>query len=113
MLPMEQETMSLLVIGYAIVMGIAFVFVSLLWIKGRKEVYASTFGWVLAHFLMFTAAVVCCLIAIGSRPEHPAMASEANSLWLGVGGVLWAVSMLCLLAAVSAFNRTGVGFQQG
>ncbi|SDB99723.1 hypothetical protein SAMN02799630_05869 [Paenibacillus sp. UNCCL117] len=104
MLPMEQETMELLVIGYAIVMGIAVVFVSLLWIKERKEVYASAFGWMLAHFLVFTAAVACCLTAIGSRHEQQAMASEANSLWLGAGGVLWAAAMLCLLAAVSAFT---------
>ncbi|WP_413773687.1 hypothetical protein [Paenibacillus validus] len=104
MLPMEQETMALLGGGFGIVMSISFVFVILLWIKGRKEVYRSAFGWVIAHFVVFSAAVACCLKAIGTRPTHPSMASEGNSLWLGIGGVLWAASMLILLGAIAAFT---------
>ena len=85
-------------------MGVSFFFVLFLWIKERKAIYQSAFGWVIAYFIIFSLAVICCLRAIGTKPLHPTMASEGNSLWLGVGGVLWAISMLCLLAGIVSFS---------
>ncbi|MDQ0887827.1 riboflavin transporter FmnP [Paenibacillus sp. V4I9] len=104
MLPMEQETMGMLVGGFVIVMGLSFLFVILLWIKQRKSIYRSAFGWIIAHMIIFSIAVTCCLNAIGTKPLHSSMASESNSLWLGVGGVLWASSMLPLLAGIVRFS---------
>ncbi|KQX50207.1 hypothetical protein GC098_07465 [Paenibacillus sp. LMG 31458] len=103
MLPMEQETIGMLVVGFCIVMGVSFLFVVLLWAKERKSEYRSAFGWMIAHLIIFSSAVSCFLKAISNRPLHPAMASEGNSLWLGIGGVLWAISMILFLAGIVSF----------
>lgn len=103
---MEQETMSMLVLGFYTVMGVSFLFVVLLWIRERKSEYRSAFGWIVAHLIIFSSAVLCCLKAIGTKPLHPTMASESNSLWLGIGGVLWAISMILFLGGIVSFcNR--------
>ncbi|TYP79709.1 hypothetical protein [Paenibacillus methanolicus] len=95
MLPMEAETMGMLTIGFWTMMFAMFTVVFIMLLRDRR----LEMIWILAHLIVFAMAVRSCLHAIGNR-VHPIMASENNSWWLGIGGVLWAISMFLLLGGI-------------
>ncbi|MFC4101965.1 hypothetical protein [Paenibacillus xanthanilyticus] len=103
MLPMEAETMGMLTIGFWTVMSAMFIVVFLLLLRDRR----LEMLWILAHLIMLALAVQCYLRAIGNR-VHPIMASESNSWWLGIGGVLWAVSMFLLLGGIVSLATVSI-----
>lgn len=101
---MEQETLSLLIAGFWVVVGLMVLATLFLWMRSKTNnlAYAS----VLAHFLLLSVALYFLLKAITFNMDHP-MASEEISLRFGVSGVLWAVSMLFLLIGLIKFSRVG------
>lgn len=109
-MPMEQETMGMLVVGFSIVMGIAFIVVLRLLFSKKLKPFRAAYALVLGFFVFFCLAVSQALKAIAFDINHP-MASEEISLLIGFAGVLWAVSMLFLLLGLiklSSVKKTTV-----
>jgi hypothetical protein len=102
-MPLEQEVFSLLIGGYSIIMGIAFLTILLLWFKSKNN--HSAYIWTLLHLLFFSIAIYFSLRAITFDYMHP-MASEEISLQMGISGVIWAVSMICLMIGIFNFSKT-------
>ncbi|GMB10152.1 hypothetical protein [Thermolongibacillus altinsuensis] len=101
-MPMEEELMGMLIGGFSIIMGIAMITIIFLWIKNRKQRIA--FFWILTHFITFSISVYVLLKAISFDYHHP-MASEEISLLLGQAGVLWGISMICLLFGIFKLSK--------
>lgn len=102
-MPLEQEVIGMLTGGFSIVMGIAILTILVLWLKNKNN--SSGYVWTLFHFLFFSAAIYFGLKAISFDYNHP-MASEEISLQLGISGVIWAISMICLVIGIFNFSKT-------
>jgi hypothetical protein len=102
-MPMEQETMGMLIGGFSIIMGIAFIVVLLLMFSKKRKPFRVAYGLVIGFFVFFSWAISQALNAISFDVNYP-MASEEISLRLGIAGVLWAVSMLFLLFGLISFS---------
>jgi hypothetical protein len=102
-MPMEQETIGLLVGGFLIIMGITFLIVLLQLFSKKRKSFRTAYGLVLCYLILFSFAVYQVLRAIRFDVSHP-MASEEISLRLGMAGVLWAVSMLFLVLVLIKFS---------
>ncbi|MFD2042735.1 hypothetical protein ACFSTA_00265 [Ornithinibacillus salinisoli] len=101
-MPLEQEVMGLLIGGVSIVMGIAILITVFLWVKNKNN--SSGYIWTLLHLLLVSVAVYFTLKGIAFDYNHP-MASEEISLQIGISGVIWALSMLCLVIALFSFSK--------
>lgn len=102
-MPMEQETMGLLIAGFSSIMGVAFIIVLRLLFSKNRKLYRPAYGMVLVYLVFFSLAVIQVLNAIKLDINHP-MASEEISLKLGIAGVLWAISMLFLMLGLVKFS---------
>ncbi|WP_102275287.1 hypothetical protein [Cytobacillus massiliigabonensis] len=102
-MPMEQETMGMLIGGFTIVMGIAFIVVLLLIFSKKRKSLRLAYSFVIGYLIFFSWAVKQALHAISFDVDHP-MASEEISLRLGLAGILWAVSMLFFVLAMIKFS---------
>lgn len=102
-MPMEQETMGLLVGGFLIIMGITIMIVLLQLFSKKRKSHRTAYSLVLCYLILFSLAVNQALRAIRFDVNHP-MASEEISLRLGMAGVLWAVSMLFLVLGLIKFS---------
>lgn len=103
-MPLEQEVMGFLIVGFSIIMVITILVAVFLWIKNKNN--SSGYIWTLLHLLSFSIAVYFALKAIDFDYNHP-MASEEISLQIGISGVVWALSMLCLVIALFCFSKKG------
>lgn len=102
-MPLEEETMGLLIAGFSIVMGISFIVVLLLMFSKERTPFKVAYAWVFGFFVFFSLAIYQALQTLRFNTNHP-MASEEISLRLGITGVLWAISMLFLLLGLSKFS---------
>lgn len=100
---MEQETMGMLIGGFSIIMGIAFIFVLILFYLNKRKSFSLAYGSIIVHLVIFSWAVSQALNAISFDVNHP-MASEEISLRLGISGVLWAISMFFLIFELIIFS---------
>ena len=100
-MPLEADVLEWLIGGFLIVMIPALIILAVLWIKNKKKSIA--YVWTIFHFLVFSVAVYFLLQAISLDPNHP-MASEENSLNIGLAGVTWMVSVVCLLIGIKKFG---------
>ncbi|WP_246202584.1 hypothetical protein [Virgibacillus doumboii] len=101
-MPLEQEVLGMLIGGFSIVMGISVLITVFLWLKNKGN--SSGYIWTLLHLLSFSVAVYFALKAVAFDYDHP-MASEEVSLQIGISGVVWALSMLCLVIALFRFSK--------
>jgi hypothetical protein len=99
----EQELIDMLLIGFSIIMGTSFIIVLFLLFSPSRRSYRTSYVFVLFHFVIFSLAVQQLLKSL-SLVVNSAMASEEISLKLGIGGVLWAISMVFLLIALASFS---------
>ena len=109
-MPMEEETMGMLIGGFSIIMGIAFIVVLVLMFTKHRQQFRVAYGFILGYLLLFTWAIIHGFNAISFDVNYP-MASEEISLSLGFAGVLWAISMLLLMVGIikfSSINKTTV-----
>lgn len=102
-MPLEEEMLGMLLTGLCIVVGIVVLAIILFWINNRSKSWG--FLWTFIHLLAFIFAIFIALDAFRTDYTHP-MASEENSLHLGIAGVVWAASMFCLVLAIYCFTRT-------
>jgi hypothetical protein len=101
-MPIEQEVLPMLIGGFSIVMGTAVLFTLFFWFK-NKSLHAG-YVWTLIHYLLFSGAVYFFLEAVAYRGTNT-MVSEEISLRMGVAGVLWAISMMCLIIGIFYFSK--------
>lgn len=102
-MPMEQETMGMLIGGFSIIMSIVFIVVILLMFSKKRKSFRVSYGLIIGFFVFFSWAISQALNAISFEVNHP-MASEEISLRLGIAGVLWAVGMFFLLFGLINFS---------
>ncbi|MFS0673560.1 hypothetical protein [Ornithinibacillus sp. 179-J 7C1 HS] len=102
-MPLEEGVMGLLIGGFTIVMGITLVVTVMLWIKNKNN--SSGYIWTLLHLLTFSIAIYLALKVIGFDYNHP-MAPENISFQIGISGLVWALSMLCLVIALFSFSKS-------
>jgi hypothetical protein len=73
-----------------------------LWFGNKNK----AFSWFVVQFVFLYFAFNKFLYLIKPKPEVSAsMMSEENSWTLGITGVLWAVSMFCMIIGVWVLNR--------
>ncbi|MCM3124483.1 MULTISPECIES: hypothetical protein [unclassified Mesobacillus] len=101
-MPLEQEVMGLLIGGVSIVMGIAILATVFLWMENKNQ--RTGYIWTLFHLLLISVAAYFVLKGIAFDYNHP-MASEEISLQIGISGVIWAFSMICLVIALFSFSK--------
>ncbi|MEW9672773.1 hypothetical protein [Ammoniphilus sp. 3BR4] len=96
---LESEVYGMLNWGFAIVMGIELITLIILWFefKFNKE----AFRWFIAHIFFFVFAGYKLLEAINTNEHNNPMGSEIASLSIGSSGILWAISVACLLIGLS------------
>lgn len=102
-MPLKQEVFPMLVWGFSIFIGISLITVITLRIKNKNN--KSAYHLFIAHFIIFSLAGYALLNAMRVNSNtHHSMASEVASMRLGSAGVLWAISMICLLAGITKIN---------
>ena len=100
---MEEGTMGLLETSIFIVLAISIMIVLFLFISKNRKPYRMAYGFVLGHLVFLSFAMIPALAAIKFNVNHP-MASEETSLFFGVAGVLWGISMVFLLVGLVKFS---------
>ncbi|WP_102346107.1 hypothetical protein [Bacillus sp. Marseille-P3661] len=107
-MPMEQEVYPMLVWGFSFFMVVSLITVITLRIRNKS--YKSAYNLIIAHFVIFSFAGIALLNAMKVNSNtHQSMASEVASMRLGSAGILWAISMMCLLAGLTKFNSGSEG----
>ena len=103
MIPMEAETIPMLIGAFIIVMLIALVTVLRLWLKSKNNAYI----WLVAHFIVFSFAVVLWIEIItgGTLLPGTSLSSENTSAHIGQAGIIWAISIFFLLVGISALSK--------
>lgn len=89
---MEAEVPGLLKLGFSSVLVVAFGIILILRVKTRNGGY----GWLFAHLLFFSWALIGVFEVLGTRGD-PNASSIDNSLKLAWSAVLWAIGMICFL----------------
>ncbi|MGI8313880.1 hypothetical protein [Halobacillus mangrovi] len=99
-MPMEQEVYPMLVFVFSIFMVISLMTVITLRIRNKSN--KSAFNLFIVHFILFSFAGIALLNAMRvNSTTHQSMASEVASMRLGSAGVLWAISIICLLTGMT------------
>ncbi|SET17900.1 hypothetical protein SAMN05216389_106188 [Oceanobacillus limi] len=101
-MPLEQGVIELIIVGVSIFIGISVVFTLYLWIKNRN--LRTGYLFVLLHFVIFSFSIYFLIKAISFDYMHP-MASEEISLEIGISGVLWAGSIVCLIYGIMQLSK--------
>lgn len=92
----EAETTTLLTWGFFIVIGLGVLLLIGLWFKKKRKV-SPFFVFACAHLLFTTLGFFQFLRLMEPKPDVlSVMLSETNSLMIGMAGVWWGLSMLCL-----------------
>jgi uncharacterized membrane protein len=100
-MPMEQETMGLLIGGLSITIGVTFIVVLLLLFSKKRKPFRLAYTFIIGFLLFFSLAASQAIKAITFDVSHP-MASEEISLRLiltikYINIILKDISMLCCL----------------
>lgn len=103
-MPLEQDVPNLLIIGFISIILIMTISTITLWIRNKEK--SAAYIMVSLHIMLLSIAFYFFMNAITLELDynHP-MASEENSLQIGIAGVFWALSMLSLLVAIFKFSR--------
>lgn len=101
-MPLEEEMTRMLIGGFSFVMGIALVSILFLWFRNKNQHVG--YGWTILHLLLCSLAIFMVIDTLDSDYNHP-MASEENSLRLGISGIIWACSMISLLVGILFFSK--------
>lgn len=102
LMQMEAETLAMLLLGFALVILLSLAVIISLWIKVRSKAYS----WFLVQVVLLIIAFFkfIKLLIINSNISKTKI-SEENSLALGIIGVLWACSMLCMLIGIYSVSK--------
>ena len=93
-MPMEQETLGLMIGGFSVVVSLMILATLYLWFKNKRN--NAAYLSVLSHLVLMSIALFFLIKAISFDFNHP-MASEEISLRIGLSGIIWTASMICLV----------------
>ncbi|WP_163152612.1 hypothetical protein [Anoxybacillus sp. MB8] len=96
---LEAEVYGMVNWGFAIVMGIELISFIVLWLKHKFS--KEAFCWFIGHIIFFSFAGYKLLEAINTFEHNDFMGSEKASLSIGISGILWAISVVCLLIGIA------------
>ncbi|KJS22218.1 MAG: hypothetical protein VR72_06735 [Clostridiaceae bacterium BRH_c20a] len=96
---LEAEVYGMLNWGFIIVMAIQLISLIALWYEHKFN--KEAFRWFLAYIVFFSFAGYKILEAINTFERNNPMGSENASLSIGTSGVLWVISVVCLLLGIS------------
>lgn len=101
-MPMEAETLKLLNISFFLIITVCFGVIIKLWFKSKNNGLA----WFIAQLIFLVFSFLKFIELIKPNTDIPTVfLSEENSLALGITGVLWAGSMLCMIVGIWSLNR--------
>ncbi|MFM1653740.1 hypothetical protein ACI7RC_16725 [Brevibacillus sp. B_LB10_24] len=95
-MPMESEVFWYLVAGAGFVLTISFIVIMGLW----KITKNKTYIWFIAHLISLSCGIYLFLTLIRPQSSSIGMISEFNSGRIGAAGILWAISMGCMLKGI-------------
>src|SRR5699024_6354016 len=103
-MPLEQDIPNLLTTGFIVIILIFAISTVTVWVKNKGNGTAHTM--VLLHLLLLSTAFYFFMnaITLDVNYNHP-MASEENSLQIGIASGFWVLSMFSLLAAIFKFTN--------
>nr|WP_263326804.1 hypothetical protein [Neobacillus sp. Marseille-Q6967] len=101
-MPLEEEVITLVIWGFTTIMVLAAFTILFLWANSKENSLA--YGLMLSHLMLLVIAFLFFVDAISIPYIHP-MASEEISLRLGLAGVMWAFSMICLMIGIIRFSK--------
>lgn len=87
---MEEEVPTLLRFGFSSIMGAVIIFVVCLMVKHRKTGY----GWILTHLLLFSWGALGAIRLLETRATASSIHNSFTFAWIGI---IWAVSMICMV----------------
>lgn len=99
---LEAETLSIITWGFYVVGGFSLLVIIYLWMSSKNK----SFIWFIAQLIFLCLSFLKFTYTIRIKPDIPqTMLSEENSLALGISGILWAISMFCMLKGVWNLSR--------
>lgn len=96
---LEAEVYGLLNWGFIIV--ILLELISIIWLWMVHKFSKEAFSWFVVHSIFFACAGYKLLEAINTTEHNSFMGSENASLSIGFSGVLWSISIVCLITGLS------------
>lgn len=98
----ESETLPMLYLGFfLIIVSILFVIIKL-WLESKDISYI----WFIAQLIFLLLSFFKFIDFIKPNPGIPAsFLSEENSLSLGIIGILWATSMVCMVIGILSISH--------
>lgn len=99
----EQETTSLILFGFGLVLGILIITLFLLWKKTKNRGLL----WFIPQLVMLSLCLLLFLRLFDNYQTVPTvMLSEENSLTIGLMGLSWALSMIFMtIGIISAVSN--------
>ncbi|WP_020060884.1 hypothetical protein [Bacillus sp. 123MFChir2] len=98
---MEQEVLSSLIYGATIFLLLSFVIVALLWWKTKCSVY----GWFFSHLIFLSFEIVYWVHILQKPPVGDVFESESNSIYIGLAGSSWGISMLFFIKGMQRIAK--------
>lgn len=95
-IPMEAETMFMLIGGFSIVIALSLAFVIAMLLR-RKE---PSYLWFIVQILFLVGGFRFALKVLDDNIAANSMVSEQTSMDIGLTAVLWALSMLSMLIGI-------------
>lgn len=103
-MPLESEFLTLLTTGFIAIIALVTIVTLVLWLR-CKNAHAA-YSMVLLHTVLLSIAFYFFVNVLSSPlPSTHAMASEENSLQLGIAAVCWAGSMVMLVMSIVLFSK--------
>lgn len=93
-----------MIIGAGIVMTIAFVTVISLWMITKN----SALGWIFSHLVTLSIGIFLWLSIVKPNEVAVGYLSEYTSGRIGIAGILWTISMGCMLRGVWGLSQIGL-----
>jgi len=101
-MPIESETLSMLYIGFFLIIGLVLIVIIKLWYERKNK----SFIWFIAQIIFLSFSFFMFTELIKPNTDIPAaFLSEENSFTLGITGILWATSMVCMIIGIWYISR--------
>ncbi|MGF9963259.1 hypothetical protein [Bacillus rhizoplanae] len=98
---MEQGVLPLLIHGATIFLLISFVIAALLWWKTKCGVY----GWFFSHLIFLSFGIAAWVHILQEPSVGEVFESENNSLYIGIAGLSWGISMLFFIKGLQRIAK--------
>ena len=102
-MPLEEEIPLFLTVGFVAIILLFTICIITLWVRNKGN--NTPYMMALLHLILLSTAFYFFMNAITELDYNHPMASEENSLQIGIASGFWALSMLSLLATIFQFAK--------